>query len=200
MLLAGALAGVALADGDPASDVLVSRSLFLPQDAAIAPNEQAQVASLIARAANRGYPVRVALIASRADLGSVTALWQQPQSYADFLGQELALTHKEPLLVLMPNGYGLHLSAGGAARQIAAMRRLPPPGRELAPAAVNAILRLAAVSGHQLPAPRASAAPSSASLGLVSWLALALGALLVAAAWGASLRARPFRRAVGSGA
>jgi hypothetical protein len=35
-----------------------------------------------------GSHLRVAIIASAADLGSVTALWRQPQSYARLVGPE----------------------------------------------------------------------------------------------------------------
>jgi hypothetical protein len=70
------------------------------------------------------------------------------------------------------------------------------PGRSLAPAAVTAVTRLAAAAGHPLRyTVRSVAAQSSGSaLGSVdagSWLALAVGAALIAAAWAASLRARP---------
>jgi hypothetical protein len=196
LFFASVWSAVALADGDPASDVLGSQPLFLPQDAAGAPKQQAELSELLASAANSGYSVRVALIASRSDLGSVTALWQHPQSYADFLAQELALTYKGPLLVVMPGGYGLHRPGAGAGPEIAALRRLPPPARPLSSAALNAVQHVAAASGHQLPVPSASAPERTAPLGPVSWLALTIGVALVAAAWIASLRARPLRRSV----
>jgi hypothetical protein len=97
----------ALADGDPASDVLASQSLFLPQDAGVTAPQQAQLGVLLACARRSGYGIRVALNASPADLGSVTALWGKPQSYARFLGQELSLVNHVALLVVMPNGFGL---------------------------------------------------------------------------------------------
>jgi hypothetical protein len=48
--------------------------------------------------------------ASRSDLGSVTELWRQPQSYARFLDQELSLSlvYHGPLLVAMPGGFGYY--------------------------------------------------------------------------------------------
>ena len=42
----------------------------------------------------RGYEIRVALIASRYDMGSVGVLYRQPKRYARFLGQELAFVYK----------------------------------------------------------------------------------------------------------
>ena len=87
--------------------VLAGQSLFFyPQDAASWLRQDAQLNALLTAAHRDGYLVRVAVIGSRSDLGSVTALWRQPQSYARFLGQELALVFHGPLLVVMPNGYG----------------------------------------------------------------------------------------------
>ena len=195
MLAACLSQALARADGDPASDVLVSQPLFLAQDAGATSTQQAQLSLLLANAGASGYPIRVALIGSRADLGSVTELWRRPQTYAQFLGQELALTYRRPLLVVMPNGYGFNPGGGGSDQALAALRGLAPPGRALAPAAQAAVLRLAAVAGHQLAPPAASASGHTTSLGPLSWLALAIGALLVIGAWAASVRIRPLRRA-----
>ena len=101
-------AATARADGDPASDVLATQALFLPQDADVPAAQAAQLGSLLRAAAYAGYPIRVALIASASDLGSVTELWRKPQTYARFLGQELGLVYKGPLVVVMPNGVGIN--------------------------------------------------------------------------------------------
>ncbi|MBV8430338.1 MAG: hypothetical protein JO244_04200, partial [Solirubrobacterales bacterium] len=101
-------APAALADGDPASDVLATQTLFLPQDAQVPLAEQAQLARLLQEAARSGYQIRLALIASPSDLGSITELWRQPATYASFLGQELSLTYRGLLVVIMPNGFGLY--------------------------------------------------------------------------------------------
>ena len=149
---------LARGDGDPASDVLATQALFLPQDAGATPAERAQLTALLQTAARRGYPIRVALVASSADLGSVTALWRQPQAYARFLGQELAFVHKGPLLVVMPNGLGLTQLGRPLPGQAALAA--PGAGQGLADAAITAVRRLAAAAGHPLPvssvqAPRA---------------------------------------------
>ena len=77
-------AAPARADGDPASDVLATQTLFLPQDADATPAQRAQLSALLQTAARRGYPIAVALVASAVDLGSMTALWRQPETYAAF--------------------------------------------------------------------------------------------------------------------
>ena len=78
-LACGSFATAARADGDPASDVLATQALFLPQDGGIPIGQQSQLTGLLQAAAQSGYPIRVAIIASKADLGSVTELWRQPR-------------------------------------------------------------------------------------------------------------------------
>lgn len=192
-------AGPASADGDPASDVLVTQPLFLPADAGIPSSEQAQLQALVEQAGRGGYPIRVALIASPTDLGSVTALWREPQSYAQYLGAELSLVYRGPLLVVMPGGFGLYrvnLSAA-AARSALGGIQAPPSTSGLGAVTETAVRRLAAASGHPLTAlPGTSpTAPPPAAGDSAPWLAFALGAVAIAIAWGASLRARPLRGA-----
>jgi hypothetical protein len=184
------LAVRAQADGDPASDVLATETLFLPQDAGLQPGQQVQLTSLLAAAQRSGYRVRAALIASATDLGSITELWRQPQTYAHFLGQELSLVYHGPLLVLMPNGYGLY-GVGGASVQPTELDGLPSPKGALGPAAITAIRRLAAASGHPLPLPSTKGPQALGSSDAVPWIVFGLGLVLVGAAWTLSLRIRP---------
>ncbi len=189
----------ARADGDPASDVLVSQHAFVPWDAAATAGEQARLQAVLAAAARRGFPIRVALIASASDLGSVTALWRQPQNYAEFLGQELVLAVHAPLLVVMPNGFGLYEADGPLRAEHAALADGGPPavGARLAPTAITAVRKLAAATGHALPAEAFAQAPdagrSPASAETVAWIVFAAGAVLIVLAWVASHRARPLR-------
>jgi hypothetical protein len=172
--------------------VLATQALFLPQDAAATPAQRAQLTALLQTAAQRGYPIRVALIASPADLGSVTALWRQPETYARFLGQELAFVHKGPLLVVMPNGFGL-TQLGRALPGQATLTGLGAPGAGLVGAAITAVRRLAAAAGHPLPVSSVKAPRAAGSGDAIAWIVLAGGALAIAIAWGLSLRARPLR-------
>ena len=186
----------ARADGDPASDVLATQPLFVPQDAGIPLAQQGQLTALVQSAARGGYPVRVALIATRSDLGSVTELWRAPQTYAQFLGQELSLVYRGPLLVVMPNGFGFWSTGSAGAEQRSGLRGVPIPSGQngLAPAALGAVQHLAAAAGHDvaIPAPAASVAPPrSSDPGAI--VALAIGAALIILAWTVSLRARPPR-------
>ena len=75
VLAAGALASIARADGDPGSDVLVYQPLFLGADAGVSVKQQVQLGGMLQAASRAGFPVRVAIISSRYDLGAITALW-----------------------------------------------------------------------------------------------------------------------------
>ena len=135
-----------------------------------------------------------AIVASSTDLGSVTELWRQPQTYARFLGQELSLVCRGPLLVLMPGGYGI--SSDGApdpagASALAGLRS-PGGGGALGTAALISIERLATASGHSVPIPAATATASTeGGTNPIALIALAAGAVLIAVAWTASLRTYP---------
>jgi hypothetical protein len=197
------LAPIARADGDPASDVLAEQTAFIPAGRGIPTVDQARLEAVIRSATRRGVPVRVALIAARSDLGAITELWRQPAQYARFLGTELTDVFSGTLIVVMPNGYGVwivgrHASSAALQRAGSSLIGAPLPrsGRATAAAAVVAVRRVAAAVGVPLPDPRiesASAGRGSSSVGSVAWSVLAVGALLIVAAWVASLRARPWR-------
>jgi hypothetical protein len=196
-LALGLFASSALADGDPASDVLATQSLFLPQDAGIPLAQQNQLSALLASAASNGYPIRVAIIASPSDMGSVTELWRQPQTYARFLGQEISLVDHGPLLVVMPNGFGL-VGVGATTpvdpSALAGVHIGAASGPSLATATLTGIQRLAAASGHSVPIPAAEATASGpGSDDTLPLIVLAIGAVVIVVAWSASLRARPLR-------
>ncbi len=192
-LASGSFPAPTLADGDPASDVLVAQPLFLPQDAGLTADQQAQLGALLSAARRSGYPLRVAIIASPADLGSITELWRQPESYARFLGQELALVYHGTLLVVMPNGYGLYGPGSRAQTQRPALAQpgSATVGPGLGTSAISAVTRLAAAAGHPLHVSTVSAAAAATQTDYVAVAAFAVGAVLIALAWTASLRARP---------
>jgi hypothetical protein len=195
-LVCGSFATAARADGDPASDVLATQSLFLPQDAGIPFPQQCQLAGLLEATARSGYPLRVAIVASSTDLGSVTELWRQPQTYARFLGQELSLVYRGPLLVLMPGGYGISSDGAPDPAGASALAGLRSPGgaAALGTAALTSIERLATASGHSVPIPAATATASTGGgTNPIPLIALAAGAALIAVAWTASLRTRPLQ-------
>lgn len=196
----GWFAGSARADGDPASDVLATQALFLPQDAGIPTPRQVQLAGLMQAASRSGYPIRVALIASATDLGSITELWRQPSAYARFLGEELSLTYHGVLLVVMPNGFGVYdqgRSTAGLQTALAGVT-IYPIGARLGATTLTAVQRIAAAAGHPLAIPPTRAVGASGSVEIVPWIVFAAGLVLIALAWTASVRARPLREPRGA--
>src|SRR5207302_2845629 len=105
--LAGALAPTVRADGDPASDILYFQDVFLPfPKPSASPSQKLEAA--VAAANKGGFRIKVAVVASSQDLGSVPSLFGKPQIYAQFLGVELRSFYKDRLLVVMPSGFGVY--------------------------------------------------------------------------------------------
>ncbi len=196
----------ALADGDPASDVLVDYPAFNPIGSGVSPTGEARLDRLLAASARAGFPIRVALIAAQSDLGTATTLWKQPVKYASFLQTELSELYDGQILVVMPNGFGLWGPSGGphkvSAAELGVRAVAPGPGNQLAASAMAAVPLLAAADDH--PIPRAAVlasgsasvvdtAPPTNTFSATVIVTLAGGALLIALAWIASLRARPLK-------
>jgi hypothetical protein len=187
--LAGAAAR-AYADGDPASDVLAVQNLFLPVDAGIPAGDRLELTDLLDQSARRGYPLRVAIVGSPSDLGSVTALWRRPETYARFLGSELALVYHGTVLVVMPNGYGSDVTAAGT-RTASGETRLPLPARHLGSAAIAAVERFATSARTPLTPPTARPQAVPRETDVLPWLVFGLGFPPLILAWGLSLKRRP---------
>jgi hypothetical protein len=151
LVVAAALAApAARADGDPASDYLLSQSTFIPYDVKVSKDRAEQLNSLVADAKEKGFTVRVAVIGTKFDLGAVPSLWRKPQTYARFLGQELFFVYKGRLLVVMPNGFGFSRGGKLVPSGQRLVSRLPNPGEggdALAAGATRAVQRLAAQAG-----------------------------------------------------
>jgi hypothetical protein len=160
-LATGIATPLARADGDPASDYLVSQQVFLSYDAKIPSALQSKLVAAVASANKNGYPLKVALIWSRYDLGSVPELFGKPKAYARFLDAEDSkcwwggscgsgrFKTTTRLLVVMPNGLGFaqwkHSPAGGY-RTLAGIKVTRTPAG-LATAATTAVVKLAAAAG-----------------------------------------------------
>jgi cytochrome oxidase Cu insertion factor (SCO1/SenC/PrrC family)/thiol-disulfide isomerase/thioredoxin len=144
-----ALPALASADGDPGSDVLLEQNLFFGSDAGISVKQQLSLDRLLQATATAGAPVRVAIIAHKDDLGTVTPLWQKPQAYSEYLGYELSNTYSGPLLVVMPNGYGVywHANPAGATKLAAQLS-----GQHPAADSATALVRATSAAVHRIEA------------------------------------------------
>jgi hypothetical protein len=138
----------ALADADPPSDVLLIQDVYYPYSPKVSPSLQAALDDATARARRAGFTIKVALVASPADLGAIPQLFGHVAAYADFLQRELTYLRPRPTLAVMPSGYGASATGPQGA---AIVRRLPPPRTvdAMARGAITAVEQLAAVNGHR---------------------------------------------------
>ncbi len=176
----------ARADGDPASDVIISQNVFfsytkLPQ------SSKEALGRVVAEANRGGYTVRVALIGNRFDLGSVPVFWQKPQQYAKFLSQELLgpAPYTNRVLTVMPNGFGLSRSGKELPSDRRALDAVPSAqtrGEDIAAAGVRAVKQLAVLHGVEVNA-TAPGKGGGANRGrlVIAGAALAVVALALAA-------------------
>jgi hypothetical protein len=192
--LASAIAApTARADGDPASDYLLGQQVFFPFDAKFDAKKQAEVAGLVKAANQAGFKIRVALIASNYDMGSVTSLYRKPRTYARFLGAEISFIYKQRLLVVMPNGFGFNWPKHPATPAYAVLAKIPikPGSSGLLDAAGTAVQQLATAAGIKVTAPTHVITPAQrTSHDRLIIIAAVAAALLLAVAGRFALRLR----------
>jgi hypothetical protein len=135
----------------------------------------------VAKANTAGYRIKVAVIASAIDLGSVPALFDQPQLYAQFLGTELSSFYTNRLLVVMPNGFGIYNNGAGTDAEASVLRGLQIEGADpdsLTRAATEAVQNLAAAAKPTPPKddtpPKVKAFPATGRRGQIATLRYAV--------------------------
>jgi hypothetical protein len=143
----------AQANGDPASDILITEQVFLPFEAPISKSASDELTKTVAAANKRGYTIRVAVIAFTGDLGTAVSLWRHPQDYAKFLGSELAFSYSNRLLVAMPSGFGFYHGRKPTAKEQRLLAKLKPgkTPTALTESTTQAVRALAAANGIVLP-------------------------------------------------
>ena len=160
-------AAPARADGDPCSDFLLVGSLCVPNNPRPSQPQIDRAQKTIDAAKQGGYEIRVAVIGSPTDLGSVPVFFGRPAPYAKFLDAELQSAWTGKLLVVMAAGYGVREHTKPYPAGVKALKGLPPPANgtpdALMAAATVAVRKLAASEGVQVPAIplAATATPSS---------------------------------------
>jgi hypothetical protein len=155
LLAAAALACLAVqparADGDPASDVLYFQDVFLPYVKPSA-DAAAKLTAAVAAAGKAGFRIKVAVVASEQDLGSVPSLFNRSDIYARFLGTELKAFYTQRLLVVMPSGFGAYNNGKPTDAEKTALAGVPiasPDPDGLTSAATAAVQKLRATLGKR---------------------------------------------------
>jgi hypothetical protein len=145
---------LARADADPASDILYTQRIYLPFfGEKVSPKNATVLKQTVDKAWSKGYKIKVALIATRNDLGGVFQLWQKPQTYADFLGRELVFLYKGKLITVMPDGMGVYQYKTDVSgeKQIVGKIKVDPSADGMANAATLAVAKLAGFKPPPLP-------------------------------------------------
>jgi hypothetical protein len=177
---AGLAAPRALADADPASDFLLVTSVFYPYQPATSPTIKDALEKTLVQLKHSGLAMKVAIIGSANDLGGVPNLWSMPQPYAQFLGREISFNHKQPLLVVMPQGFGLYALGPRSALDGLAIES-SGQSNGLARSAVKAVVRLARANGRPIAEPTIGKI-ASAGKGAPALIVFGAPVLVVAAA------------------
>ena len=154
LILALIIAPQALADGDPASDILAPADTRVYMTlTATDPTLEKQLAATAQKITDAGLPIKVAVIGNKTDLGAVPQLWAKPQTYARFLGSELRFIYKDTLLVVMPQGFGIN-GPYTQPKALAALQgidpRKDPSAKGLTVSADKALRALAAADGFKV--------------------------------------------------
>lgn len=163
-------AAASLADGDPASDYLLTQNVSFPYQP-LSPAVSAELGRAVDDVYLHGNRVKVALIYTADDLGSIPSLFGNPTDYARFLGIELGLWYIGPLLVVMPDGFGVYEGGRSTADAAQVLQSIPISAQspdDLARSATAALNALAAAHALNLPdvkAPLVTAHPASAIRG-----------------------------------
>ncbi len=178
ILAMAAITPPARADGDPASDTLLGEPVFYPYQPAVSQSLQNRLNATATAAAKAGFAIKVAIIGSPIDLGTIPELFGKPQPYANFLDQEISYQSPQALLVVMATGYGVR---GVPAAAATAVKALPKPAsghsEDLATAALTAVEKMSAAVGHPV---SSGGAPGSGSASTVLLIALIAAAVVVA--------------------
>ena len=191
-----AIPPAARADGDPASDVLLLQDVYLPYQPVVSKPVSNALNAAVKKLHADGYPLKVAVIATKTDLGSVPQFLGRPGPYASFLESEIKFNKAKPLLVVMEAGYGTAAMAPNLAGSLSGLKK-PASGSAdaLGRSAIDGVLKIAAAAGHPQARPKLPAASSGGGGGTspaiifgVPVLLLALGAVL------ATVRARQAER------
>jgi hypothetical protein len=151
----------ARADGDPASDILLAQDAFYPYQPPVTYTQEAAMNTVLHAAANAGLPLKVAILNSREDLGAVPNLFAHPQQYAKFLDQEISYNHRQPLLVVMPAGFGV--VGAGSPTTLAGLKVDTQHGSYgLVHSAILAVVALVRATGRTIATPSLASSPSAA--------------------------------------
>lgn len=179
----------------PAPDALAAGPAYYP-DAGVSPAIARRLDDLLLAAERRNLAVKVALIATRDDLGRLTDFWGRPEEYAAFLARQLPGYGDESgsrfsLLVVMPSGFGFdHWPEAGRRASRGLELSIDAPPNDVARAAGLVIQRTLRARGRPVAARFADRFGNGARLGARAALGVGGLALITGLAVGGALALR----------
>jgi hypothetical protein len=145
----------------------------------VAQGLQNQLLAELSRLKKRGLNLKVAVIESPVDLGAIPNMFGHPRAYAAFLEREISFNQPQPLLVVMPAGFGL--AHAGTADALATLRiDNTRRSNSLTETAILAVKRIAAAAGKAIGADKASSPPGAGTSPLILFGAPAFLVVLAA--------------------
>ena len=160
----------ARADGDPASDVLLVRSVFLPYES-LSPAIGGDLQRAVSAVYLHGDRVKVAAIYERKIWARSRLCSGNPRSTRSSSESSFGLWYVGPLLVVMPNGFGVYDGGRPVAAAQQVLRSLSVAGGtpdDLVRSATTAVQRLSVAGALRSPdvrAPLVTAYPATAIRG-----------------------------------
>jgi hypothetical protein len=151
----GVPAPSAHADGDPASDVLLSQDVFYPyQPNTVSKPLQDALNAMLRAARKQGFPLKVAVISAKTDLGSVPQMLADPQQYAYLLTSEISYNEHPRVLVVLPTGIGGNNLGDNAGPALQGVTPDPNGGADgLTRTAMQAVRKLTVAAGKPVALP-----------------------------------------------
>lgn len=177
-------AGPAAADADPASDILLGSQVFYPYQPAVSAALRRQLEQKLGGLKANGMNLKVAIIQSPVDLGALPSIFGKPQQYAEFLDREISFSKPQPLLVVMPNGFGL-VHAGPTSSVDGLKIDKAQKSNGLAAAAVQAVDRIAKANGKSTTGGSGTSSSNSGGGGASPVIIFGIPILLILLAVGA---------------
>jgi hypothetical protein len=185
----------AAADADPASDILLGSQVFYPYQPQVSAALQRSLTSKLSGLKANGLNLKVAIIQSPVDLGALPNIFGKPRQYAEFLDREISFKTPQPLLVVMPNGFGI-VHAGPVGSLDGLKVDASQKSNGLASAAIRAVERIAKANGKSTSGGSAPAAAGSSGGGTSPLITFGIPivVILLAAAAAVALRRRASAR------
>src|SRR3954454_1543951 len=162
----------AFGDGDPASDVLPSQDAYYPYQPPVSKDLVTALNAELKQVRKGGYPIKVALIQTAGDMGSLSQLFNDPQRYTNVLASELpsnphgSVKEALHLLVVMPGGFGGQNLGDKVNTALAPVKiNTAEQSDGLARAALEAVARVATANGVKTAVPKEASASSDSGGG-----------------------------------